>query len=254
MREPIYKAWSAASQNPDGVIPSRSAVASAQGSARARGEATSGRCDGAFRTRPEQRILYATLLPWDEAAPHLKAYLGHPEGEMRGQALVALLGIPGRLPPEPALVEEALRICVGKKFEQDPVRLRMFPGAGWLAQGGLGQKYLPQVGQLLRDALDAADLSCDGAGGRATACAAVFLDGEFGGKWLATLLKERGTIYAPGLGNMLSDDEVRALAKPLLSVAESWSSREREAQLWALTQSLGHRIGLVDGLPELLER
>ncbi|HNK47239.1 MAG TPA: hypothetical protein PKL17_20825 [Pseudomonadota bacterium] len=254
VREPIYKAWSAASQNPDGVIP-REVLWHLPKDLQER-EARRHLVDvTALRTRPEQRILYATLLPWDEAAPHLKAYLGHPEGEMRGQALVALLGIPGRLPPEPALVEEALRICVGKKFEQDPVRLRMFQAlAGW-PKAVWDKKYLPQVGQLLRDALDAADLS------HATAQAAerllvrlFFLDGEFGGKWLATLLKERGTIYAPGLGNMLSDDEVRALAKPLLSVAESWSSREREAQLWALTQSLGHRIALVDGLPELLEK
>ena len=33
------------------------------------------------------------------------------------------------------------------------------------------------------------------------------------------------------LGDMLSDDEVAALAKPLLAVAQSWSAREREGQL-----------------------
>lgn len=254
VREPIYKAWSAASQNADGVI-SREVLwllptdLQQREARRHLGDVTQ------LKTRPEQRILYAQLLPWDEAQPHLKAYLGHPEGELRGTALCALLGIPGQLPAKPALVEEALRICVGKKFEQDPVRLRMFQALGSWPKAVWDKKYLPQVGQLLRDALDAADLS------HATAQAAerllvrlFFLDGEFGATWLATLLKERGTIYAPGLGDMLSDDEVRALAKPLLQVAKAWASRERENQLWVLVQSLGKRITLVDGLPELLEQ
>lgn len=254
VRERIYTAWSAATQNHDGVIaistlwllPTDLAEREAR---RHLVQVTS------LKTRPEQRILYATFLPWAEAHEHIKAYLGHPEGEMRGTALAALLGLAGRLPVQPALVDEALKICAGKKFEQDPVRLRMFQSLGGWPRKVWDKKHLPIVGQLVRDALDAADLS------HATAQAAerlivrlFFLDGEFGGKWLGTLLKERGTIYAPGLGDMLSDDEVAALARPLLAVAQSWSAKEREGQLWALTQSLGKRITLVTGLPELLEK
>jgi len=254
VRERIYQAWSAASQNADGVIDRFLVSLLPQDLAEREARRHLSQVT-ALRTRPEQRIPYATALPWAEAQEHLKAYLGHPEGEMRGQALVALLGICGRLPVQPQLVDEALRICTTKKFEQDPVRLRMFQALSAWPETAWDQRHLPIVGQLVRDALDAADLS------HTTAQTAerlivrlFFLDGEFGAKWLATLLKERGTIYAPGLGDMLSDDEVRALSKPLLAIAESWSARERESQLWGLTQSLGRRIALVPGLPELLEK
>jgi len=253
-RERIYQAWSAACQNGDGVI-DRSVVQLLPNDLAEREARRHLLQVTALATRPEQRILYASLLPWAEAQPHLVAYLGHPEGELRGHALSALLGVAGRLPVQPAWVDEALRSCSGKKFEQDPVRQRMFQALASWPRAVWERRHLPVVAQLVRDGLDAADLS------PATAKAAerlvirlFFLDGEWGAKWLGTLLKERGTIYAPGLGDQLSDDEVQKLSRPLLQVAESWSARERESQLWTLTESLGRRISLVAGLPELLEK
>lgn len=253
-RETIYRAWSAASQNRDGVIdiqtvkqlPNDLAEREAR---RHLHEVT------ALKTRPEARIHYAQLLSWDEALAQLGAYLGHPEGDMRGIALTTLLGVAGRLPVKPDRVDEALKLCLGKKFEQDPVRLRMLMALVEWPRQIWDKKHLAIVGQLLRDALDAADLS------HATAQTAerlvvrlFFLDGAHGAKWLATLLKERGTIYAPGLGDMLSDAEVEALGPSLMLIANSWASKERESQLWGLTESLGRRIRLVKGLPELLEK
>lgn len=253
-RETIYQAWSAASQNRDGVIelPSVDQLPNDLAAREARRhlhEVT------ALKTRPEVRIQYAQFLSWDEALEQIRAYLGHPEGDMRGTALTTLLGVAGRLPVKPDRIDEALKLCVGKKFEQDPVRQRMLMAlAAWPRQVW-DKKHLPIVGQLVRDALDAADLS------HATAQAAerlvvrlFFLDGAHGAKWLATLLKERGTIYAPGLGDMLSDAEVEALAPSLMLIANSWASKEREGQLWTLVESLGRRIRLVKGLPELLEK
>ena len=62
-----------------------------------------------------------------------------------------------------------------------------------------------------------------------------------GRKVAATLIKERGTIYAPRLGDQLTADDVRAVAPHLLEVAKAWALREREGHLVNLAASLAER-------------
>ena len=211
-----------------------------------------------LQTRPRQRLPYARFLGWDEAQATLKAYIGHPEGETRGHALAILLALAGHTRDDAqraARVEEALRMVRARKNEQDPVRAAMlqalvdWPRAAWSARN------LPDVAQILRDALDAADLSHGTAQLAERLVVRLFrLDGEWGAKWFATLVKERGTIYAPRLGDQLTDSDVRALGTTLLDVARAWATREREAQLVQLAASLKGRLTWVAGLMDLLER
>lgn len=255
--EDAYSRWSPAAQNAEGIIErsllKRLPAELAEREARRHLSSVT-----ALQTRPRERLPYASHLGWEEAAQALKVYLGHPEGETRGHALSVLLALAGwtqQLERRAALVEEALRLAKARKNEQDPVRLAMLTTlAAWPRQAWQA-KNLPEVAQLLRDALDAADLS------HPTAQAAeqlvvrlLRLDGAWGGKWLATLMKERGNIYAPRLGDRLTDDEVRAVAPMLLEVAKTWAVRERESHLVQLASSLQSRLGLVPGLLELLER
>lgn len=252
-----YARWSPAAQNGEGIIDrsllQRLPAELAEREARRHLSSVT-----ALQTRPRERLPYASHLSWEEASQTLKVYIGHPEGETRGHALSVLLALAGwtqQTERRAALVEEALRMAKARKNEQDPVRLAMLTTlAAWPRQAWQA-KNLADVAQILRDALDAADLS------HATAQAAeqlvvrlLRLDGAWGGKWLATLIKERGTIYAPRLGDRLTDDEVRAVAPMLLEVAKSWAVREREGHLVQLAASLQSRLGLVPGLLDVLER
>lgn len=204
----------------------------------------------ALATRPAVRLRYCSLLPWAEAAAVLQLYIGHPEGEVRGGAVALLLTIAGQ---EPERVPEALRMVQARKNEQDPVRqamlhaLNSWPRPVWQAE------HLPAVAQIVRDALDAADLSNTSAQAAELLVLRTFhLDGAAGARWLATLMKERGTIYNPRLGTFLTDEDVRCGGASLLAVARAWAAREREPQLIAFCQSLGARIGLVAGLCDLI--
>lgn len=251
-----YARWSPAAQNADGVIGmdvvSRLPPQLAEREGRRHLTQVT-----ALLTRPRQRLPYARFLPWDEAQAQLKPYVGHPEGEVRGQAVAVLLSLAGHTRDaerRSALTVEALRMVKARKNEQDPVRLALlqalvgWPRVAWQAN------HLPDVAQILRDALDAADLSHATAQVAEQLVVRLFrIDGAWGGKWLATLIKERGTIYAPRLGDQLTDGEVRAVAPHLLEVAKSWASREREAHLVALVSSLAARLSLVPGLLDLVQ-
>lgn len=252
-----YSRWSPAAQSAEGIIAldllKRLPGELAEREARRHLSSVT-----ALQTRPHDRLPYASHLGWEEASAVLKTYIGHPEGETRGHALSVLLALAGwtsQLERRPGLVEEALRMAKARKNEQDPVRLAMlttlaaWPREAWQARN------LADVGQLLRDALDAADLSHTTAkAAEALVVRLLRLDGSWGGRWLATLIKERGTIYAPRLGDQLTDDEVRAVAPMLLEVARSWAVREREGHLVQLAASLQSRLGLVPGLLEIIER
>ncbi len=251
-----YARWSVAAQDAEGVVPLEVVSLLPAHLAERQGRRHLSSVT-ALQTRPSQRLPYARFLPWEEAQAQLKPYVGHPEGEVRGQAVAVLLNLAGHCRDaerRAVLTVEALRMVKARKNEQDPVRLALlqalvaWPRVAWQAS------HLPDVGQILRDALDAADLS------HATAQAAEQLvvrlfriDGSWGGKWLATLIKERGTIYAPRLGDQLTDDDVRAVAPHLLDVAKAWASREREGHLVALVSSLATRLALVPGLLDVVQ-
>ncbi|AKT41078.1 hypothetical protein [Chondromyces crocatus] len=250
----VWERWSIATRGSDGVIPvdvvAELPVELQEREARRHlGEVV------ALETRPGERIRHVRFLPWEEASVALRAYLGHPEGAMRGAALSALLAIPGYRPEEETLAGKALGMVLARKNEQDPVRHTMllalctWPRAVWRPEHTAG------IGQILRDALDAGDLSHGTAQAAETLLRRTFrLDPAWGAGWLGTLLKERGTLHDARIGLHLSDDEVRAAATVLLGVAKAWSSRERVPQLLALGESLGERLPLVTGLPDLLAK
>jgi hypothetical protein len=207
----------------------------------------------ALATLPNHRMQYARFLPWDEAAAELRAFLGFPEGPVRGLALATLLAIPGLRPGETALVDRALAIVLARKHEQDPVRMRMLQALIAWPRELWRRDHAPSIHRILRDALDAGDLSH----GTAVAAEALLLrtfrlDPAAAATWLATFIKERGNLYDARIGLHLSDDDVRVAAPQLLAVARTWHAQERYPQLISLADSLGQRLAQVDGLGELL--
>jgi hypothetical protein len=253
LRERVFVAWSRAARDQDGVIPFRTVAGlpddlSAREARRHLTEVTQ------LATRPAVRLPFAELLPWEEALITLRDHMGHPDGDTRGPAVATLLRAAGRRRERPELIAEALGMVKARRNEQDPIRSLMIQALlGW-HRGAWRPEHLASVGQIVRDGLDAADLSHGTAKGLEDLVLRVFhLDGVWGAQWLTTLARERGVIHTSRLGDLLSDDEVRACAAPLLELARAWADREREGHLLNLCRSLGARLPLVAGLPEMLE-
>jgi hypothetical protein len=207
----------------------------------------------ALGTRPMQRVPYARFLPWEEAREALAMWLGHPEGELRGLTLSVLLVIPGFYPERPELATQAMELVLQRKFEQDPVRAIMFEALAQWPRTMWRADLLPAVARALRDGLDASDLSHRTAAAAEALVVRLFgVDPAWGAVWLATLIKERGQLQRYRLGDQLTDDEVRAAGPHLLAIAKTWRRSERNEPLIQLSQSLGARLPLVEGLSALL--
>ncbi|NOK11721.1 hypothetical protein [Corallococcus exercitus] len=252
VREGVYARWTVGARNRDGVIPleylRHLPVELREREARRHLNEVV-----ALGTRAEARIAYARFLPWDEALGSLRGALGHPDAAMRGEGLGALLALPGLRPDEPAWVAPALAAVLARKNEQDPVRgvmlqaLAAWPRRMWRAE------HTEALGRMLRDALDAADLSVGTAQAAERLLVRAFgSDPAWGARWLGTFLKERGRIQDAGLGHRLTDDEVRRAAPYLLTLAKAWAERERGGPLLQLAASLGKRAALVPGLSDWL--
>lgn len=251
-RQQAHQRWSVAARNRDGII----ALATVGQLPEDMRELEARRHIHdivALGTRPLERIVYARFLPWDEASAIIKTFLGHPEGGARGVALTTLLAIPGLRPTETALADKGLALVTARKNEQDPVRMTMLQALVAWPRAVWRKDHVAVVGQILRDALDAGDLSH----GTAIAAEALMirtfhLDPAAGAVWLGTFLKERGNLYDTRLGAHLTDDDLRIAAPYLLAVANTWTKQERVHQLLQLCISLGKRMDLVPGLAELI--
>ncbi|AKQ70311.1 hypothetical protein A176_007223 [Myxococcus hansupus] len=251
-RERVYARWSVAARNRDGIIPVPRLKALPL-DLREREARRHLHDVVALGTQPLARMAYAQLLPWDEAEAALKALIGHPEGNVRGEAVASLLSIAGLRPDEPGLVDRALPWVLARKNEQDPVRAAMLKALVQWPRRVWRREHTESVGRILRDALDASDLSHVSAQLAERLLLRTFAKApEWGATWLATLLKERGRLHDLRLGEHLTDDEVRAAAAPLLKIAKAWAQRERGGPLLHLVFSLGDRMRLVEGLSELV--
>jgi len=251
-RQRAWEHWSTAARNSAGVIPVDT-VEQLPEDLREREARRHMHEVIALGTLPNLRMQYARFLPWDEAAAAIKAFLGFPEGAVRGLALATLLAIPGLRPRETALVDRALALVLARKHEQDPVRMRMLQALIAWPRELWRRDHVPAIHQILRDTLDAGDLSHGTAVAAESLLIRTFrLDPTAAAGWLATFIKERGSIHDARIGRHLSDDDVRAAAPQLLAVARTWYAQERHAQLISLADSLGQRLALVDGLGELL--
>lgn len=203
-------------------------------------------------TRSTERLSYTAFLQWDEARIILTPFIHNPDAKLRVAALTALV-FATRFQRQ--CLPELLLIVCERRNEQDPVRCAMLNGLADLPPGIWLSQHLDSLGQIIRDALDAADQS------HATVAAAERLIiallpsyPAWAADWLATLVQERGQISFYHLSDRLSVADVRRIAPVLLPVLQSWETREREMYLVAAAQSLGRRLRVFAGLVDILER
>lgn len=210
----------------------------------------------ALATNPSERLAgRARYLPWDELSQVLKAYLGHPEGELRAVALREQLSVPGLRPDDPSLPAKALELVTARKFEQDPIRAAMFETLALWPKRVWTKAHLPAVAQAVRDALDASDCSPQTAAAAERVVVRLFhVDAPFAAKLLTTLIRERGTLHDPNLGAKLTRSEVSSAAPTLLELAREWEKTERWYWLQALVVGLGDKLTAVEGLVDVVVR
>ena len=107
-------------------------------------------------TRPSVRLAYIGLLPWNEARAEVTPWLASPEAEHRSAALAAL-GEATRF--DSSRLGDWLALLTARRYEQDPVRQGFLDALSTLPPGRWQAEHLPGLTQIIRDALDAGDLS-----------------------------------------------------------------------------------------------
>ena len=196
-------------------------------------------------TRPLQRLPLLGLLPWDEARAAVQPWLTHPEEMHRAASLVAL-GEATRF--DRGRLANLLELFTARKYEQDPVRMFFLDVLIRLPPGRWEVGHLPALAQIIRDALDASDLSTASVGalGRLVLSLLPFHPAWAAGQ-LAAVTRERG--YPSWSGRTLTAEDVRRIAPALTPIVETWLNREDEGRVVALASSVGR--WLVDW-PELV--
>ncbi len=206
----------------------------------------------ALATRPSDRLPYAAFLPWDEARTILEPFIRNPDAQLRAVALAVMVTATKfqrhRLPDLMAMVR-------ARSNEQDPVRGAMLMALVKLPPSMWRQEHLNDLSEIIRDTLNAADLS------QATASSAEHLiialvpfHPAWAAEWWAFLVRTRGRVSFVNLSDRLSDVDVLRIAPILLPVLQSWKTRESEGQIIQAARSLGKRLRVFDGLVDILEQ
>ena len=250
MRRAAFEVAGNGWRSAEGVVPAP-VVARLPGALRA-AEARRHLALPALAARPAQRLPYAAFLPWEEARTVLDPYLRNPDADLRTLALAAQLEVARY---HRAQLPAALALVRARANEQDPVRQAMLAALAALPPARWQAAQLEDISQIIRDALNAADLSA--ATARAAEQLVVALvpgQPEWAAAWLGELVQARGVLYFPALADRLHDADVWHLAPALLPVLRAWATREREALLVAAARSLGRRLRVFPELTVLLAR
>jgi hypothetical protein len=205
----------------------------------------------ALSALPLQRVQYASLLGWDEAQTLLETSIKHPKPEYR----IAAVHNQIRAARFERNYDKVLEFARYRKNEQDPVRLVILGAIAELPPAAWQATQLESLGQVLQDALNAADLSS----GTALAAERIVIrllpfHADWAAKWIGTLVKERGSINMYGIGRLISDAQARVIAKALLPVLKAWESRERDQQIINVFTQFGKRLRVLPEFLELAER
>lgn len=205
----------------------------------------------ALATRPLDQFPYAAFLPWDEARALLDTPLRSPDANLRGAAIKALITATRY---QRKHLADALQLVRSRRNEQDPVRREMLTALAALPHGIWQAEHLEDLAQILRDALNATDLSHPTAQAMERLVVHLFpFHPEWSANQMATVYRERGHISVFRLDAYLSDADIQRIAPVLTPILHSWQRRENERLLVALATALGKRLRAFDELADVLE-
>jgi len=206
-----------------------------------------------LETEPMTRIAYLGCLPFAEASQLAGPYLSQPDGELRAQAVAAVVHAARY---ESESLDTALGFCMARDNEQDPVRLAMFTALAALPVSRWEARHLPRFTALIDAALRARDCSS------MTMSAAVqWLMGviathpDFVANTLPRLVERLGGIGWIGAAHWesrMSDREMRRVAPPLMPMLETWIQRNQGGVAVRLILAFGRRARAVERFTDLL--
>lgn len=206
-----------------------------------------------LETEPMTRVAYLGCLPFAEASQLARPYLSQPDGELRAQAVAAVVHAARY---ESASLDAVLDFCMARDNEQDPVRLAMFTALAALPVSRWEARHLPRFTALIDAALRARDCSS------MTMSAAVqWLMGvivthpDFVANTLPRLVERLGGIGRIGAAHWesrMSDREMRRVAPPLMSMLETWVQRNQGSVAVRLILAFGRRARAVEYFTDLL--
>ncbi|MBC8141287.1 MAG: hypothetical protein H7Y38_07575, partial [Armatimonadetes bacterium] len=204
----------------------------------------------ALQTRPLSRLPYGAFLPPDEAQIALEPFIKNPDADLRGVALAARVGTARYFADT---LPDILQIVRRRENEQDPVRRSLLQAVRQLPPARWQSAHLAELGQIIRDALNAADLSPATAGEVERLIVSLIpFHPVWAAQWLGVLVKERGQVSFYGLESRLTDPGMKAVAPALLPVLKGWATREREYFLLAAVQGFGRRVRVFPEIQEVL--
>ncbi|WP_374568648.1 hypothetical protein [Ideonella sp.] len=206
-----------------------------------------------LETEPMARVAYLGCLPFAEASQLAQPYLSQPDGELRAQAVAAVVHAARY---ESACLDAVLDFCMARENEQDPVRLAMFTALAALPVSRWGAGHLPRFTALIDAALRTRDCSS------MTMSAAVqWLMGvivthpDFVVQTLPRLVERLGGIGRIGAAHWesrMSDREMRRVAPTLMPMLQTWVQRNQGGVAARLILAFGRRARAADCFTDLL--
>ena len=204
-------------------------------------------------TEPMTRVAYLGCLPFAEASQLAGPYLSQPDGEVRAQAVAAVVHAARY---ESASLDAVLDFCMARDNEQDPVRLAMFTALAALPISRWKDRHLPRFTALIDAALRARDCSS-----MTMSAALQWLMGvivshpDFVAKTLPRLVERLGGIGRIGAAHWesrMSDREMQRVAPPLVPMLKTWTQRNQGSVAVRLILAFGRRARAVGYFTDLL--
>jgi len=201
---------------------------------------------------PMVRLPYLSCLPFQEALALAQPFLSQPDGELRAQAVAAIVGT-GRY--EASSLPAILDFCRARENEQDPVRLAMLTALAALPPSRWQAEHLDAFAAVIDAALRARDCS------HQTMLAAT--------QWLMAIITTHAAFVVDtlprlvermgGMGNLrfghwesrISDGELLGIAPHLMGLLDTWVRRDRAPVALQLIFGFGCRAKAVDGFVDL---
>jgi hypothetical protein len=202
-------------------------------------------------TRPQTQATYAAYLPWAKMREIADRFLAHPEGESRAWGWTAILT---SLRFQRDQAGEVLGMIRKRKFEQDPVRLIILQGLATLPPGIWQETLLAEIAGIVREALDATDLSY-----ASVINLTAFIQKlipthpHWAAQQLATIYSERGNIGGYYLETRINDRQALTLEVAFLDVGKQWGRGNRVGWLVWFASALGKRLRVCKRLLKVLE-
>ncbi|KAE8446827.1 hypothetical protein EG329_011604 [Mollisiaceae sp. DMI_Dod_QoI] len=192
-----------------------------------------------FVAKPEGKIKYIALLPWDEAMELQAPFLKSSEADTRSTALYCQIAAAKF---DDSHLSDALQMALSRKNEKDPVKRDIMKGLVKIPPSRWKTAHLDDLEDMLRNLLDTSDTST-GTIYNMTALVTGILSfhPSWASKQLATIVRERGPLIQPFQlsGSIPVKDVMAIMAQEMSPVVDKLLKRKEGNSLRILASCFG---------------